>query len=155
MTSETRHDILKLLVKSGLQVSPDALDYLSNLESPLDAVQIVLESDTRIHPQVLSKEYVESLISLVAPETPLRVIIEKNPLDSSVGSEGMVDDFLSLFKDRYDRIGQIYMARSDTMVALSTEAAKSLSNSAAIAKRMMNEGMGSSRRKSCVVMGMV
>jgi DNA polymerase II small subunit len=155
LTSETRHDILKILVKSGLQVSPDALDYLSELESPLDAVRIVLESDTRIHPPVLSKEYVESLISLVAPETPLRFTIEKNPLDSSVGSEGMVDDFLALFKDRYDRIRQIYMARSDTMVALSTEAAKKLSSSAVIAKRMISEGWAPSRRKSCVVMGMV
>lgn len=155
MTSETRQDILKLLVKSGLQVSPDALDYLSNLESPLDAVQVVLESDTRIHPQVLSREYIESLISLIAPKAPLRVIVEKSPVETSVGSEGMIDDFLALFEDRFNRIKQIYMGRADTKRAISPQDAKQLSNSALIAKRLTNEGMPRMRPSSCIVLGMV
>lgn len=155
MTSETRRNLLALLVKSGLQVSPDALDYLENLEAPLKAVKIVLDSDTRMHPPVLSKEYIESLISLIAPKALWRIVIEKSPVETSVGSEGLVDDFLALFEDRYDRIREIYMTRADTQRAISPRDAKKLSNSALIARRMTNEGMSSVRPQASVVLGVV
>jgi DNA polymerase II small subunit len=155
LTSETRRSILALLVKSGLQVSPDALDYLEHLESPLEIVELVLDSDGSMLPPVLSKDYIESFLSLIPPDTPWDFVIEKSPIESSVGSEGRADDFQALFEDRYDRIKSIYMTRQETQGAISPLDAKRLAGSARVAKRMVAEGMRPERLPSTVVLGMV
>ena len=62
LTSAIRRNILTLLIESGFQIAPDALQYLLELESPLDIVEnIILVKNPANSPSVLSKDYIESL----------------------------------------------------------------------------------------------
>jgi DNA polymerase II small subunit len=81
--------------------------------------------------------------------------IEKNPDSEQVGSEGTVEDFLALFKDRFNRIKRIYMSRIDTANAVSPQIAKQRKDSAKQRKAMTKEGMRTSRRTTQTVLGIV
>ncbi|MGY5855114.1 MAG: hypothetical protein RTS72_00850, partial [Candidatus Thorarchaeota archaeon] len=161
MTASIRRNVLKLLIESGLQVAPEALEYILHLDTPIETVKSVIILDAAVkHPPVLSRPYVESLIEgqssdtvpeeevevtveepeVTVSETPLPPVsnddsewsfrIEKNPDPEQVGSEGTVDDFLALFRDRYKRIKRIYMSRIDTQNAVSPQVAKLRKDSA-------------------------
>ncbi|TFG97294.1 hypothetical protein E4H12_08995 [Candidatus Thorarchaeota archaeon] len=134
-------------------------------------------------PSVLSKEYIESLIegreilsrpnsefSLEIPdnhpESPpdsepetnpseWQFRIEKSPSDETVGSEGIIEDFLELFRDRFERIKKIYMARIDTQNAVSPSVAKKRKNP--IKRTGPMDGDGSRRRSppSQMVLGII
>ena len=185
MTASIRRNVLKLLIESGLQVTPEALEYILQLDTPIETVKSVIISDTDVnHPPVLSGPYVESLIEgqnsdtvpeeevevtaeepVIAPsEKPLPLSeddsewsfrIEKNPNREQVGSEGTVDDFLALFRDRYNRIKRMYMSRIDTQNAVSPHIAKLRKDSAKQRKAMSREGMRTSRRTTQTVLGIV
>lgn len=153
LTVSARRSILALLIKSGLQITPDALDYILTLDSPIEKVESVILTKAIIDgPLVLSREYIVSLFespptisgvvdAIPAESTDSKVThqkigvsykneiewdfsIEKNPDDASVGSEGSIEDFLDLFLDRFERIKKIYMTRIDTQNAVSPEVAK-------------------------------
>jgi DNA polymerase II small subunit/DNA polymerase delta subunit B len=63
LTTSIRRNVLKLLIESGLQVAPEALEYILHLETPIETVKSILIADkTGKHPPVLSLLYVESLI---------------------------------------------------------------------------------------------
>jgi DNA polymerase II small subunit/DNA polymerase delta subunit B len=81
--------------------------------------------------------------------------IEKNPAPEQVGSEGTVEDFLVLFKDRFDRIKRIYMSRIDTQNAVSPYTAKLRKESTKARKAMNREGIRTSSRTTQVVLGIV
>ncbi|MFW9793061.1 MAG: metallophosphoesterase [Candidatus Thorarchaeota archaeon] len=152
MTSTVRRDVLKLLIESGLQITPEALDYIVDQESPLDTVKSVLLVDTpEDHPSILSKEYIESIIEGVRWD----YIVEKNPEQNLVGSEGSVEDFLELFRDRFNRIKKIYMGRIDTQNAVSPYTAKLRKESAKARKAMSREGLRTAARPSQIVLGVV
>lgn len=152
LTSSVRRDVLRLLIESGFQITPDALEYILNQESPMNAVETVLLVDTDGElPQVLSKSYVESLIEGITWDYR----VEKNPEQDLVGSEGTVEDFLSLFTDRFNRIKRIYMGRIDTQNAVSPYIAKLRKESAKTRKAMNREGMRTTARASQVVLGVV
>ncbi|MCK5265054.1 MAG: hypothetical protein KAR03_05550, partial [Candidatus Thorarchaeota archaeon] len=112
---------------------------------------VILVKNPAESPSILSREYIESLIKgqdtfsqSIEPPTevpeehpkPLSTSdpvtstddwhfrIDKNPDDDAVGSEGTIDDFLKMFRDRFDRIKKIYMARIDTQNAVSPSVAK-------------------------------
>ena len=58
-----RRSILTRLIESGFQITPDALQYILDLESPLQTIEsVILVKDPNETPSILSKEYVESLI---------------------------------------------------------------------------------------------
>jgi len=152
LTSATRRNILALLIEAGFQITPDALEFILNLEFPLKTVEsTILVKNPADSPSILSKEYIESLVNgsdtFSQPvEHPIEVIdehpepqvtsepitaafdgefrIDKNPDDEAVGSEGTIDDFLKMFRDRFERIKKIYMARIDTQNAVSPSVAK-------------------------------
>ncbi|MFW9843459.1 MAG: hypothetical protein ACFFEV_02665, partial [Candidatus Thorarchaeota archaeon] len=158
MTSSIRRNILARLIESGFQITPEALEYLVDLKFPMATVESkILVKNPAEAPSVLSKEYVESLIEghEVEPEVlesppvvhddppePLPdsepetstsgwdFRIEKSPSDESVGSEGTIDDFLEMFRDRFERIKKIYMARIDTQNAVPPSVAKIRKNPA-------------------------
>ena len=140
---------MKFLIESGLQITPDALEYLLDKDEPMDAVAEILKVES--HPEVLSREYVESIIEGSVWEYR----IEKNPEQDLVGSEGTVDDFLKLFRDRFARISRIYMNRIDTQNAVSPYTAKLRKESAKARKAMSREGMYTTPRTSQVVLGVV
>ncbi|MFX1483333.1 MAG: metallophosphoesterase [Promethearchaeota archaeon] len=153
MTSSIRRNVLRLLIESGFQITPDALDYILGQDSPIDTVESVLLRNTpENHPHILSKPYVESLIEETL-EWDFHV--EKNPERDVVGSEGLVEDFLALFRDRFNRIKRIYMNRIDTQNAVSPYTAKLRKGSARARKAMSREGMRTTARPSQVVIGVV
>ncbi|NHI89010.1 MAG: hypothetical protein EAX87_05760 [Candidatus Thorarchaeota archaeon] len=186
MTSSIRRNVLKLLIESGLQVAPEALEYILLLETPIETVKSILipNADTK-HPPVLSRPYIESLIErvdtnpaqeeseatineptmtpddsiapplLVDDEVGWMFRIEKSPDSEQVGSEGTVEDFLALFKDRFNRIKRIYMSRIDTQNAVSPHLAKLRKGSAKQRKAMVREGMRSTQRTTQTVLGII
>ncbi len=152
LTSTVRRDVLRLLIESGLQITPAALDYIVDQESPIDTVKSVLLAETpEDHPLILSREYIESIIK--GPTWNYRV--EKNPRQDLVGSEGTVEDFLELFRNRFTRIKRIYMSRIDTQNAVSPYTAKLRKESARARKAMSREGLRASVRPSQIVLGAV
>ncbi|MFW9836267.1 MAG: DNA-directed DNA polymerase II small subunit [Candidatus Thorarchaeota archaeon] len=185
MTSSIRRSILKLLIESGLQVAPEALEYILLLDTPLETVKSVLITKSiENHPSVLSRPYVESLIEgrkpdhiveeeeLIPIAQPVQVLseavepivvsdeetgwiyrIEKNP--DQVGSEGTVEDFLALFRDRFDRIKRIYMSRIDTQSAVSPQVAKLRKDSAKQRKELTKKGIRTTKRTTQTVLGIV
>ncbi|MFW9769986.1 MAG: metallophosphoesterase [Candidatus Thorarchaeota archaeon] len=115
----------------------------------MDTVTEILKVNE--HPQVLSRSYIESFL-----EGPLwDYRIEKNPEQNLVGSEGTVEDFLKLFRDRFSRISRIYMNRIDTQNAVSPYTAKLRKESAKTRKAMSLEGMRTPARPSQIVLGVV
>ncbi|MHA2142316.1 MAG: DNA-directed DNA polymerase II small subunit [Candidatus Thorarchaeota archaeon] len=183
MTQVDRRNLLKKLIKSGYQVSPDALDYFLSLDSPNLAVDSVIVACRQTEcPSVLSRDFIENLLnnkdkeSKTVPEsvenhaaidTPeLRdsesvteatwsIRILKSPDKDSVGSEGTVDDFLALFDDRYNRIKKIYAGRMDTRGALSPAAARNRRTDSKRYKELQRQGHRGRRPPSLVVIGIV
>ncbi|MFW9832477.1 MAG: DNA-directed DNA polymerase II small subunit [Candidatus Thorarchaeota archaeon] len=184
MTSSVRRNVLKLLIESGFQVAPEALEYILLLDTPLETVRSVLITDKAgTHPPVLSLPYVESLIEGKSPviesanvmvnesgtdtpesqqsptvadeETGWEYRIEKTPMPEQMGSEGSVEDFLALFRDRYNRIKRIYMSRIDTQNAVSPQVAKLRKDSAKQRKAMTREGVRTARRSTQIILGIV
>lgn len=134
-------------------------------------------------PSILSKEFIESLIEgrevVIEPKEELlleipdshpellldpepetipskwQFRIEKSPSNETVGSEGIIEDFLLLFRNRFDKIKKIYMARIDTQNAVSPSAAKKRKSPARRVGPM--DGDGSKRRNppSQIVLGII
>ena len=180
-----RRSILTRLIESGFQITPDALQYILDLESPLQALEsVILVKNPNETPSVLSREYIEALIegrkpvpepeevqielleepeksldSTTPPEleeltTDWQFRIEKSPTDEDVGSEGTIEDFLGMFRDRFERIRKIYMARIDTQNAVSPSIAKKRKTST---RRSPMDSDGSRRRRppSQMVIGII
>ncbi|MGY5881286.1 MAG: metallophosphoesterase [Candidatus Thorarchaeota archaeon] len=183
MTSSTRRNILARLIESGFQITPDALQYLLDQKSPMETVESkILVKNPSESPSVLSKEYIESLIEgqeavpqfiepppVVYDEPPDAIPdsepetitsewdfrIEKSPGDESVGSEGTIDDFLMLFRDRFERIKKIYMARIDTQNAVPPSVAKMRKSPTRRTGPMDGDGSHRRRPPSQVVLGII
>lgn len=68
--------MLKKLVSSGYQVSPDALDYITSLDAPEDIVQILSEESVFTNiPSVISRDFLISILE--KPSHEERIIIEE------------------------------------------------------------------------------
>jgi len=180
-----RRNVLTRLIESGFQITPDALQYILNLESPLQTIEsIILVKDPNETPSILSREYVESLIEgrkvvseskevqievietqeipvestnipeIEELETEWQFRIEKSPTLEDVGSEGTIEDFLEMFRDRFDRIRKIYMARIDTQNAVSPSTAKKRKTPTRRSP-MSGDGSRSRRPPSQMVIGII
>ncbi len=178
-----RRTILARLIESGFQITPDALQYLLTLEAPLETVEsVILVKSPTDSTSILSKEVVESLIEgrdvipqeIVEPaekiverpkprqkEEPEETVsdwdirIGKSPSDESVGSEGTIEDFLGMFRDRYERIKKIYMARIDTQNAVPPSVAKLRKRPVRRTGPMSGDGSSRRRPPSQVVIGII
>ena len=63
MTSKLKRNVLERLVKAGFQITPESLEFLTSLESPIEMVNaLVLENAPSDCPPVLSREFLESWI---------------------------------------------------------------------------------------------
>jgi DNA polymerase II small subunit len=183
LTSSTRRIILARLIESGFQITPDALQYVLGLKSPLEIIESkVLINNPNESPSVLSKEYIESLVEgreigtepdkstidsldetlLPEPEpeedvapSEWNIRIDKSPTDETVGSEGTIDDFLLMFRDRFDRIKKIYMARIDTQKAISPSVAKMRKSPTKRTTPMSGDGFRRRRPPSQIVLGII
>ena len=76
LTSALRRNVLERLIKAGFQITPDSLDFLISLESPIEMVNaLVLENSPNSCPPVLSREFLESWIEgRGLEETELRTV---------------------------------------------------------------------------------
>ena len=183
MTSSTRRIILARLIESGFQITPDALQYVLDLESPLETIEsMILVKNPNESSSVLSKEYIESLVEgreidtkpsefpieppdeppapLPEPESEVidfewQIRIDKSPSDETVGSEGTIDDFLLMFRDRFERIKKMYMARIDTQKAVSPSVAKMRKNPTKRTTPMDGDGFRRRRPPSQMVLGII
>lgn len=188
MTAILRRTLLKKIVTSGYQISPDALDYIIGLEAPEEIVEVIVtKSDSSEFPAVLSRGFLASLVDEIRPPTiehemmppeeqpshtleiesievssdedtgspDERIIFLKNPVFDRVGSSGTLEDFLALFKDRYNRIKKIYMGRIDTQGAVSPSSAKTRKSDARRRKAIAQGGRREKRAPSQVVIGIV
>lgn len=169
-------------MRLGIQVAPDALDYILECESPSKMVAVIARRANMIEcPPVLSREFITRLIEtpvLVTPvshepeevvsgttdteeqteqqvETQYKIEIVKNPDESSVASTGTIEDFLALFRDRFHRIRTIYMKRLDTREAVPIPLLKQQQTAARRQKMMEREGERVFRIPSQKVIGMV
>jgi DNA polymerase II small subunit len=182
LTSKTSRKVLAILIKSGFQITPDALDHILSFDNPVEIVESIISSKAPIDSSsVLTREYVESLIEGKSADTSIELAsgteqnigypsttsdihaidtdwhykIEKNPDQDSVGSEGVIEDFLELFRNRYARIQQIYMGRIDTQNAVTPEIAKQHRSSINRRTLQNNEGGRRQRPPSQVVLGII
>ena len=183
LTSSTRRTILARLIESGFQITPDALQYILDLDFPIETVETtILAKDPSESPSVLSKEYVESLVegrkiipkiakSPIEPQDEPSVPalkpeseeitsewdfrIDKTPTDELVGSEGTIDDFLSMFRDRFERIKKMYMARIDTQKAIPPSVAKMRKQPTKRTNPMDGDGSNRGRPPSQLVLGII
>lgn len=63
VTSTARRMVLKRFIKMGIQIAPDALDYIMALDSPSEAVDTLMEQTyPSSRPSVVSREYIESVL---------------------------------------------------------------------------------------------
>jgi DNA polymerase II small subunit len=186
LTSMLKRNVLERLIKAGFQITPDSLEFLTSLESPIEMVNaLVLENAPGDCPPVLSREFLESWIeereiresesytetlieyksdieemrpvpfALAEGESDWLISIAKTPDSNSVGSQGTVDDFLALFKNRFNALKRIYLGRIDTQSAVSPEMAKSKRGDSRRRKAMSREGMRIRRPSSQKVIGIV
>lgn len=183
MTSAERRSVLAALIKSGFQITPDALDYILTFKVPVKVVESIISTKPQTdNPSVLTTDFVKSILegrqqtesskervldSHVEPSSSLDTIenldsestwqyrIEKTPLEQLVGSEGTIDDFLELFRDRFIRIKKIYLGRMDTQNAVSPDVAKMRKSSVPRRTLMGAEGERTKRPPSQVVLGIV
>jgi DNA polymerase II small subunit len=183
LTSTTSRKVLEHLLKYGFQITPDALDYILDFDNPVQIVESVILSKVPISSSsVLTKDYVESLIegtriesSLITPileseqelsssstvsdvpveDTEWHYRIEKNPSQNLVGSEGIIEDFLELFRDRFARIKKIYMSRIDTQNAVSPDIAKLRKSTMKRGPSFNNEGGRRRQQPSQVILGII
>ncbi|MFX0107731.1 MAG: metallophosphoesterase, partial [Candidatus Hodarchaeota archaeon] len=99
MTLTERRLLLKRLIKSGYQVSPDALDYILSLETPSSVVDAIIEVSTSIEgPNVLSRDYIVKLLegpeskeSVQEIPSPTEPVVEKKSHRLQVQPESVSD----------------------------------------------------------------
>ena len=121
----------------------------SNDSIPEEKEEVIISD-----PEPAARELTEPL-TVTDDETGWSYRIEKNPDSEQVGSEGTVDDFLALFRDRFNRIKRIYMSRIDTQNAVSPQVAKLRRDSAKQRTAMSREGMRTASRTTQTVLGIV
>ena len=96
MTASVRRSILALLIESGFQVTPDALDYILTLESPIEKVEsVLLTKFANDSPLVLSKDYIISIFEFRSAEQNLGISVpdkssESKPKLSNTDKKGTV-----------------------------------------------------------------
>ncbi len=183
LISTERHSVLAILIKSGFQITPDALDYILTLRAPVQIVESIISTKVQSEsPSVLTKDLVQSIVEgqqvitsskekisddyhmpatsldttgSLSSDSTWQYKIEKSPLEQMVGSEGIIDDFLELFRDRFIRIKKIYMGRMDTQNAVSPDVAKMRKSSIPRRIAVNAEGERAKRPPSQVVLGII
>ncbi|MHA1771134.1 MAG: DNA-directed DNA polymerase II small subunit [Candidatus Thorarchaeota archaeon] len=153
MNPATRKTVLKMFIKSGLQIAPDALELISTLDTPIKWANTIIQSNIDvISVPVISRSYIEKIVLRRAEQEPVdesttqitsvmtehdlhdtktmqrepsqeTIRIIKSPSIDMVGSLGQVEDFHELFIDRFHKIKKIYMGRIDTRNAIPIRAA--------------------------------
>jgi len=142
-----------ILVKSPTE-SPSILskEYIKSLIKGHDTFSQPIEPPTEVHDE-LPEPLSDSELTTIAHDWQFR--IDKNPDDEAVGSEGTINDFLQMFRDRFERIKKIYMARIDTQNAVSPSVAKLRKSPTKRSGPMNSDGERRRRPPSQMVLGII
>ena len=137
--TQKTQDALRTLLKAGLQVSPDALNYLSlqpdpsrlafktleelykRQEKPLIITRVILEG---IMPAAHPKQF--RIISSNEISEPASVRLDDvrasleilSPLYETSSSPGKLEDFVAYFRDRYQRLMKLFRVRKDAQESI-------------------------------------
>ncbi len=91
MTSTIRRTLLKRLIGSGIQITPDALEYILELKKPIAAVESIIVSHTPENsPPVLSQEHLREVLQSTPEmeEDPSKTDSDTNqPASDDLGTE--------------------------------------------------------------------
>ncbi|MFX0138422.1 MAG: DNA-directed DNA polymerase II small subunit [Candidatus Hodarchaeota archaeon] len=145
-----KKEIIEILLNSGLEITPDALDYLSFQNNPVNFLNKIIEKLKRmsnnsvfitldlIKQLISEKKYIDAKL-----DDEKRIISEKSSFESKVKDiepdieiikdptgrlygKGQVEDFRDLFRSRYKKIYLLLMERSDVKGSTSILEAKKL-----------------------------
>ncbi|TXT56903.1 MAG: DNA polymerase II small subunit [Candidatus Thorarchaeota archaeon] len=180
MTKLSRRSILERLILSGHEISPDALELLLSLPSPMDFIDSVIFGSESGCPMIITKEFITNhsmdVSGIASSSTSIphskesstdesdspppstnewNILVLKNPSADLVGSGGTAEDFLKLFQDRFRRIQKIYMRRIKTQTASSPAALKKMKGDSKMRRAMAREGKYRSRPTSHMTIGMI
>ncbi|TFG09844.1 DNA-directed DNA polymerase II small subunit [Candidatus Thorarchaeota archaeon] len=180
MKSSDRREVLRRLLDAGLQVTPDALDYvlthtsssgmIDEIVRRRDAFEDVpvvgtedfvrfferngeLDSATDTIEANQSTERFQALSEHERAKWNYEIVKCLTP-DSS-GSSGDVEDFLMLFRDRYHAIERIFRSRLDTRGAISPSKAKEAKFFASRNRALSRKGERTQRAPIQMVLGIV
>ena len=153
MTTNEKRQLLHRIIESGLQIAPDALSFIMDQDSPSTIVDLIL-TDSSSDFAVITVESLQSITDAIQ-DSRWDILIQKNPDINLVGSEGTVDDFLSLFRSRFTQIKQIYEGRLDTSNALSPAAAKLKTFDTQKRREMIRRGLKTEKAPNHNVIGMI
>jgi len=79
LTSTIRRTLLKRLIGSGIQVTPDALEYILDLEKPTEAVESIIVSHIPDElPPVLSEEHLKALLQTTSETVETTSTVKQN-----------------------------------------------------------------------------
>ncbi|MDF1539729.1 MAG: metallophosphoesterase [Candidatus Thorarchaeota archaeon] len=157
---ESPLDIVETIVTGGESIVFPVIISRDFLVSYVDELRPISLEPEISHSEALTdlKLDVESIERPIPEESGERkdgIQVIKNPVFELVGSSGLIDDFLALFEDRFDRIKRIFMRRMDTQGAVSPYIAKMKKRSAQARKSVIQEGGRASPRESTIVLGIV
>ncbi|TFF87062.1 hypothetical protein EU519_00445 [Candidatus Thorarchaeota archaeon] len=181
LRSSERRAVLRRLLNAGLQVTPEALDYVLAQPSSEGMVDEILRGRTAFESlAVIAIEDFERFFSRIDDDTETTMdsdqsdhspegseglaesesflwnyeVIKSLDHDNS-GSSGDVEDFLMLFLDRYRAIEKIYRRRLDTSRAISPGEAKRAKSIANQNRALSRGGERTQRAPIQMVMGIV
>nr|MDO8134289.1 DNA-directed DNA polymerase II small subunit [Candidatus Njordarchaeum guaymaensis] len=130
---------VRTLLRAGVQLSPDALSYLSLQPDPIEVASKTLEELGRreTKPLVITRNILEEMVPRSAPSHfrivdfddsnnlafssagEVAVSLEVlSPLYEDSSSEGKLDDFIAYFQNRYEKMKRLFRARKDSMEAV-------------------------------------
>lgn len=159
---------VRVLLKAGIQLSPDALSFLALQPDPIQAASWTLEELDRrkMKPLIITRSILEAVtpkggskhFKIILPsdiedseldngKEAIASIEVLYPLYEDSSSEGKLENFVAHFRDRYEKLRKLFKARKDVLEAITVEqAVKSQKDSKvkiigiATSKRVTNKG---------------
>lgn len=127
-------------MKAGVQLSPDALNYLDLQPDPVHlASKTLAELDRRkTKPLIITRNMLEEIVPIPSPKYP-KIIDFNDPIspvnDKSIdvtpfvevmsslyeesSAQGKLENFLAYFRNRYEKMVKLFKARKDALDAIS------------------------------------
>lgn len=135
---------VRTLLRAGVQLSPDALSYLSMQPDPIEVASKTLQELGRreTKPLVITRNILEEIIPrsalshfrivdfddlntlTLSSVSEVAISLEVlSPLYDDCSSEGKLDDFIAYFQNRYEKMKRLFRARKDSMEAVTVKEA--------------------------------
>lgn len=139
---EKTQSAVRTLLKAGVQLSPDAVSYISLQPDPIqvasktleelgrrerrplvvtrDILEEILPRSTSPHFQIVNFEDTNNIASNRINEVSVSLEV-LSELYENCSSEGKLDDFVAYFQSRYEKMKRLFRARKDSMDAITVK----------------------------------